>query len=113
MMRGYDKEEALLYILSKLDRSAHTVLSDRMDALISQAIDADMEYMHAAGVLDEDGNAGDTYYEDDEAFEYIVEKIADENAFSPEQAVDAALLINDYMELQYAYMEKKGLVSNE
>ena len=111
MMRGYDREEARLYILSKIKRKDHEKLGDMLDTIISQAIDADMEYMHQAGVLDADGNAGDTYYEEDDAFEYIVEKIADLNTFSPEQAVDAAMLVNDFMDLQEEYMDKKGLVS--
>ena len=113
MMRGYDREEALLFMLSKINRSEHAHLGDIIDKLIGQAIDADMEFMHQSGVLDEDGNAGQTYYEDDDAFEYIVEKIAEQNKFTPDQAADAAMLVNDYMDLQEEYMEKKGLLAWE
>ena len=66
MMNGYDKEEALGYILPRIDRKAHRALGERIDALISQAIDADMAYMFESGVLDEEGNAGESYYDDDE-----------------------------------------------
>ena len=111
MMNGYDREEALLFMLSKINRKEHANLGDLIDKLIGQAIDADMEFMHASGVLDAEGNVGDTYYEDDDAFEYIVEKIAEKNKFTPEQAADAALLVNDYMDLQEEYMEKKGLLA--
>ena len=111
MMRGYDREEALLYMISKINRRDHERLGDQVDRLLSQCIDADMAYMHQAGVIDEDGNAGEAYYEEDDAFEFIVEKIAELNTFSPEDAVDAALLVNDFMTLQEEYMEKKGLVS--
>ncbi|MBQ6564954.1 MAG: hypothetical protein K6A68_02550 [Clostridiales bacterium] len=113
MMRGYDKEEALLFMLSKIDRREHAHLGDLVDKLLGQAIDADMEFMHASGVLDSEGNAGETYYEDDDAFEFIVEKIAAQNKFTPEQAADAAMLVNDYMDLQEEYMEKKGLLAWE
>lgn len=111
MMRGYDREEALAYMMTKINREDHKKLGDLVDTLLAQAIDADMAYMHEAGVLDADGNAGEVYYEEDDAFEFIVERIADLNTFSPEQAVDAAMLVNDFMDLQAEYMEKKGLVS--
>jgi len=113
MMNGYDREEALSFILSRIDRKAHPELTDRLDSLIAQAIDADMKYMHENGVLDEDGNAGDCYYEDDDAFEYIVEALVDANTLTPEQAVKVASLIDDYMDLQQEYLEKKGLVDWE
>ena len=83
MMKGYDREEALAFILSRINRDAHPVLRDQIDGLIAQAIDADMKYMHENGVLDADGNAGDCYYEDDEAFEYMVEALVDANTLTP------------------------------
>ena len=113
MMNGYDREEALSFILSRIDRKANTELTDRLDSLIAQAIAADMKYMHENGVLDEDGNAGDCYYEDDDAFEYMVEALVDANTLTPEQAVKVASLIDDYMDLQQEYLEKKGLVDWE
>ena len=104
MMKGYDRDEALAFILE---------LADQMETLIGQAIDADMKYMHENGVLDEEGNAGDCYYEDDEAFEYMVEALVDANTLTPEQAVKVASLIDDYMDIQQAYLESKGLVEWE
>lgn len=113
MMNGYDKPEALEFIVKRIRVKDHPSLSGQIETLISQAIDADMAYMHASGVLDEAGNAGDGYYEDDEAFEYMVEALAAGNEFSGEQAVKVASLIADYMDLQQAYLEQKGLVDWE
>ena len=113
MMKGYDREEALAFILSRSNRAAHPELGDQIDGLIAQAIDADMKYMHENGVLDENGNAGDCYYEDDDAFEYMVEALVDANTLTPEQAVKVASLIDDYMDIQQAYLESKGLVDWE
>lgn len=110
MMKGYDKQEALAFILPKIDRRYHKELAERIDELISQAIDADMAYMHASGVLDEEGNAGDSYYEDDDAFEAMVEALVAQNDLTPDQAVKVASLIDDYMDYQQAYLESKGLV---
>ena len=112
-MQGYDKQAALAFILKGVRPQEHPLLAERLAELIAQAIDADMAYMHASGVLDEDGNAGDGYYEDDEAFEEIVEALAEQNSLSGEQAVKAASLVAEYMDLQQAYLESKGLVDWE
>lgn len=113
MMNGYDKEEALRFFLSRIHEKDYPDLAGRIEALIRQAIDADMAFMHQTGVLDADGNAGDSYYEDDEAFEAIVEALAEQNDLSPDQAVKAASLIAEYMDLQQVYLERKGLVDWE
>ena len=109
MMNGYDKQEALAFIVKRIPEKGHKELAGMIESLISQAIDADMDYMHKAGVLDEEGNAGDEYYEDDDAFEYMVEAIVAKNKLSPEQAVKVAALVDDYMDHQQAYLESKGL----
>ena len=110
MMRGYDKQEALAYILERIRPKDHPELADQLPELISQTIDADMAYMHENHVIDEDGNAGDEYYEDDDAFEYMVEKLAADNKLDPVKAVKLASLVDDYMDYQQEYLESKGLV---
>lgn len=109
MMNGYDKPEALAFIVAHIDPKAHKELKDKIPELVSQAIDADMAYMHETGVLDQDGNAGNSYYEDDDAFEYMVEALVSKNRLTPEQAVKVAALVDDYMDHQQAYLESKGL----
>ena len=113
MMNGYDKQEAIEFITKRIHAKDHPALAGQIETLISQAIDEDMDYLHDADVLDADGNAGDGYYEDDEAFEFIVETLAANNALSGEEAVKMASLIADYMDLQQAYLEHKGLVDWE
>ena len=113
MMRGYDREAALAFIVPQIDRHYHKELADKIPELIAMAIDADMAYMHRAGVLDEEGNAGDSYYEDDEALEAIVEDIVAHEDLTPEQAVKVAALVDDYMDLQQAFLESCGLVEWE
>ena len=109
-MNGYDKEEALRFILSRINAKEHRELADGIERFIRQAIDADIAFMHQTGVLDEDGNAGGEYYEDDDAFEYMVEDLVAKNDLTPEQAVKVASLIDDFMDFQQEYMEYKGLV---
>lgn len=113
MMNGYDKQEALAFIVKHIDPKAHKELKGKIEQLVSQAIDADMDFMHKTGVLDAEGNAGDNYYEDDDAFEYMVETIVAQNDLTPEQAVKVAALVDDYMDCQQEYLEHKGLVDWE
>jgi hypothetical protein len=110
MMNGYDKQEALDFILARIHTKDHPELADCLPELISQAIDADMAYMHEHHVIDENGNAGTEYYEDDEAFEYMVEKLAEQNKLDPVKAVKLASLVDDFMDYQQEYLESKGLV---
>lgn len=113
MMNGYDKQEAIAMIVKGLSAKDYPALTGQIETLISQAIDADMAYMHAAGVLDEDGNAGDSYYDDDDALDAIVEALEASNSLSDEQAAQVAALAAEYMDLQQAYLEQKGLVDWE
>ena len=110
MMHGYDKQEALDSILAKVRMADYPELTDCMPELISQMIDADMAFMHTSHVIDEDGNAGTEYYDDDKAFEYIVEKLTEANHPDARKAVKIALLVDDYMDYQQEYLESKGLV---
>ena len=111
MMKGYDKQEAMDYILRRIHAKDHPELAENLPDLISQTIDADMTYMHEHHVIDEDGNAGTEYYEDDEAFEYMVEKLAEDNKLDPVKAIKLASLVDDYMDYQQEYLESKGLVA--
>lgn len=112
-MNGYDRQEALDFILRRIQRKEYPDLEDRLETLIAQAIDADLAFMRESGVIDEDGNAGDSYYEEDDAFEYIVEALAAANDLDPDQAVRMAFLIDDFMDAQQAYLEYRGLVQDE
>ena len=51
MMNGYDKAEALAFIVKRIHAKDHPELAFQIESLISQAIDADMDYMHKEGVL--------------------------------------------------------------
>ena len=46
MMNGYDKQEAMEFILKRIRAKDHPELADNLPELISQTIDADMAYMH-------------------------------------------------------------------
>ena len=113
MMKGYSTDAAFTYISENIDRKAHKAIGGSIDVYIAQAIDADMSYMHSAGVINENGEGGGSYYDDDDAIEYMLDFIVEKNKLSPETAVLVASLLDDFMDLQYTYMEKNGLVAWE
>ena len=104
MMHGYDKEAAVAFITRCIRKADHPELAEDIPALVPQMIDADMAYMHEAGVLDDDGY---------EAIEYIVESLAAKNALDPEQAVKLAALVDDYLDAQQMFLESQGMVEYE
>ncbi len=112
-MNGYNKQDALPFILSKIDLKQHKELPVAVEELISQAIDADLAFMRKSGVIDEKGNAGDTYYDDDEAFEFMLDELVSKHKLGADAAMKVASLLDDYMDAQQAYMEEKGLVDWE
>jgi len=112
-MRGYDSEKAAADIASKLDRSRYPEFAVQLDGLIRRAVELDLEFMRESGVMREDGLAGSSYYDDDEAFEYIVEGIARERGWGEDKLVRLGALIDDYMEGQERYMEAAGLLEWE
>ena len=112
-MKGYDRADAAAFMLPKLDKSEFKSIAAQAEALVAQAIDADFAYMVSAGVLDADGLMGNAYYDDDDAFEFILDHIATARK-AKERDMDAlAAFVEQYMELQEQYLEKKGLMSWE
>lgn len=110
MMKGYDKEKAVQFILPKLDKKEFKPLTAQADKLVSDAIDADMAYMVHAGVLTEEGLMGEEYYDDDEAFEFILEKMARARKMREDAQGPLAAFIDQYMDLQQQFLEDSGLM---
>ena len=95
-MQGYDQEAAVRYITGKIDRSAHKGFSpSQIDSLLRKAV----EY--------------DSFYDDDEAFEYISDNLCKVFGGNDETAMRICALVDDYMDLQEEYMEQSGLVEWE
>ena len=112
-MQGYDAEQAARAIAARLDRKQYPEFSREFDSLIRQAIDLDLTYMREAGVLGEGGMAGDAFYDDDEAFEFMLDAIARARGWNEEKALRLGTLLDDYMDAQQTYMEENGLLDWE
>ena len=74
-MQGYDKDAAVKFITANIDKASHKGFSPKeIDSLLLRAVELDLKYMEENGII-VNGMAGDNYYDDDEAFEYISENV--------------------------------------
>ena len=74
-MQGYDKDAAVKFITANIDKGSHKGFSPKeIDSLLLRAVELDLKYMEENGII-VNGMAGDNYYDDDEAFEYISENL--------------------------------------
>ncbi|MBQ8953737.1 MAG: hypothetical protein IJ048_06440 [Clostridia bacterium] len=110
-MQGYDRKGAAAFMLPKLNKAEFKPLAGDVEALIQQAMDADFAYMADAGILAADGTMGEAYYDDDDAFEFILDHMARARR-AKEKDMDAlAAFVDQYMELQEQYLSEAGLLS--
>ncbi len=112
-MQGYDEKAAEKYILSAIDRFDHKEFMDVLDVLVREAIALDLRFMRESGAVAEDGMSGEAFYDDDEAFEYILEGLARLHGYDEEMAVRLGAFVDDYMDAQQGYMESAGLLEWE
>ena len=110
-MLGYDRAAALAFMLPKLNKAEFKPLAAEAEVLLNQAVDADFAYMAHAGILTDEGLMGQGYYDDDDAFEFILEHMAKARR-AREKDMDAlAAFVDQYMELQEQYLDQAGLLS--
>ena len=109
-MKGYDRAKAVAFMLPKLDKSEFKPLAAQSEQLLCDAIEADMAYMLRAGVLTADGMMGDEYYDDDDAFEFILERMARARKMSESAQGPLASFIDQYLDLQQLFLEESGLM---
>ena len=90
-------------------KEGHKLAQQKLERFIRRAIEADMAYMREIDVIDEAGLMGEDEYDDDDAFEALLERLCGDT--DDEDAMDAAAqLLNSYMEAQQAFMEASGLM---
>ena len=109
MMQGYDAAAAVPFIARAMRKAGHKLDQALLEDFIRRAIEADMQYMLQVGVLDEDGYMGEGEYDDDDAFEALLDMLAGDE--EDEDAVGAvAQLLDSYMAAQQDFMDAAGLM---
>ena len=108
-MKGYDAEAAKQFILSKLDKKTFRSIWAEVPQMIGDMIAYDLHFMRVTGVVDENGEQGENEYDDDEAFEYIYDAWLNDHPDQDDEEMIVAALLNEYMDLQYQYLDENGL----
>ena len=109
MMQGYDLEAAVPFIAKAMRKAGHKNPQEELEGFIRRAIDADMAYMREIDVLDEDGMMGEGEYDDDDAFEALLDVLA-EGCEDEAQIDGIAQMLDSYMAAQQDFMENCGLM---
>ena len=108
MMQGYDLEAAVPFIAAAMRKAGHKLPKEELDAFIRRAIEADMAYMREIDVIDDEGLMGEGEYDDDDAFEALLDMLG-EDAEDEDELNQLAQMLDSYMEAQAAFMEESGL----
>lgn len=108
MMQGYDLEAAVPFIARAMRKAGHKEPQEQLEDFIRRAIEADMAYMRETDVIDEDGLMGSGEYDDDDAFEALLDVLGGE--VSDEDDMNRlAQMLDSYMNAQQDFMEASGL----
>ena len=109
LMQGYDIEAAVPFIAAAMRKAGHKLPVEELTAFVRRAIEADMQYMQECGVLTEDGLMGEDEYDDDDAFEALLDMLA-EDPEDDEEMDRLAQLLDSYMQAQQDFMDESGLM---
>ena len=109
MMQGYDLSAAVPFIARAMRKAGHKEPQEALEGFIRRAIEADMAYMREMDVLDADGLMGEGEYDDDDAFEALLDVLAGDAADDDEMN-RLAQLLDSYMAAQQDFMEASGLM---
>ena len=109
IMQGYDMEAAVLFIARAMRKAGHKIAQEELEGFIRRAIEADMAYMREIDVIDEDGLMGEGEYDDDDAFEALLD-ILGEGTDDEDELGEIAQMLDSYMTAQQDFMEASGLM---
>lgn len=103
-MNGFD-DKALNWIMENYEGNEASAKD-----VFNLALTYDVDYMVSAGII-ADGEFTDEYYDEDDAFDFIVEHIA--NAIPTLDGNVLSELVETYIDLHDKYMEEIGLLTWE
>ncbi len=107
-MQGYDMDAAVPFIAAAMMKAGVRAPQGELEAFIRRAIDEDFAYMREIDVLDGDGLMGEGEYDDDDAFEALLDRLG-EGVTDEDELNRLAQLLDSYMNAQQDFLEESGL----
>ena len=109
IMQGYDMEAAIPFIAAKMRKEGIKARAEELESFIRRAVEADFAFMQENEVLTEDGPMGLGEYDEDDAFEAILDMLL--SGEEDEEIIGrTAQWLDAYMTAQQAFMEENDLV---
>lgn len=109
IMQGYDVEAAVPFIAARMRKEGVKAQAEELEGFIRRAIEADFAFMRENEVLTEDGLMGVGEYDEDDAFEAILDMLCEGE--EDDAVIDrTAQWLDGYMTAQQAFMEENDLV---
>lgn len=108
MMQGYDVAAAVPFIAAAMRKAGHREPQAELEAFIRRAIEADMAYMRETDVIGEDGLMGEGEYDDDDAFEALLDALS-EGITDEDELNRLAQMLDSYMNAQADFLAESGL----
>ncbi|MBQ4264588.1 MAG: hypothetical protein IJB85_03665 [Clostridia bacterium] len=108
IMQGYDVQAAVPFIARAMRKAGHKIAQEELESFIRRAIEADMAYMHEIDVIDDEGLMGEGEYDEDDAFEALLDVLG-EDIGDEEEMNQLAQLLDSFMAAQADFMEESGL----
>jgi hypothetical protein len=93
------KRAMTCYIQKHIDRKLFHAITDELDADIEALSDCYTAVLLENGVIDGEGNATDTDFDEDDLLETILERFLAAHACADKQALEYAALANAYLTL--------------
>ena len=107
-MQGYDMEAAVPFIAAAMTKAGVRTPRAELEGFIRRAIDADFAYMREIDVLDGDGLMGEGEYDEDDAFEALLDVLG-EGVTDEDELNRIAQRLDSYMNAQADFLEESGL----
>ena len=108
MMQGYDVNAAVPFIARAMRKAGHKEAQQVLEDFIRRAIEADMAYMREIDVIDEDGLMGEGEYDEDDAFEALLNTLG-EGVTDEDELNRLAQRLDSYMNAQQDFLTESGL----
>lgn len=108
MMQGYDVEAAVPFIAAVMRKEGVKASQEELSAFIRRAIEADFAFMKENEVLTEDGLMGLGEYDEDDAFEAVLDMLCGDET-DDDVIGRTAQWLDAFMTGQQAFMEESGL----
>lgn len=107
-MEFFDLDAAVAYIAPRVKKEVGRDFELDVDVLVRHALELDVQYMLENGVIDRQGNALVSEYDEDDAFEYILDALAGRMGLDEEAEMAAAEALSAFMDVEADYMEEAG-----